>query len=138
MKYVLDASVALKWVLNEVDSARALVLRHDAGRATHQLLAPDLFPIEIANALTRAERKGILRSPQATILLSDILSTPPNLHPSLPLLARAMELSSQTRSSVYDCLYIALAEREGCDVITADEKLIRNLPSAPLIHLSSF
>ena len=137
MKYVLDASVALKWALNEADSPRALALRLDAGRKIHRLLAPDLFPVEIANALTRAERKGVLTSPQASILLADILSTPPDLFPCLPLLARAVELSSQTRSGVYDCLYVALAEREKCDVITADDKLIRNLPGAPIIHLSS-
>jgi len=79
MKYVLDASVALKWALNEPDSALALKLRDEFQRRIHELLAPDTFPIEIANALTRAERKGILVPPQASILLASVRSTAPDL-----------------------------------------------------------
>ena len=52
MKYVLDASVALKWVLTEADSPKALALRDDFRKQVHELLAPDLFPIELAHALT--------------------------------------------------------------------------------------
>ncbi len=137
MKYVLDASVALKWALTEVDSPRALKLRDDARRRVHELLAPDTFPVEVAHALTRAERKGILTPPQATILLTDILSTAPSLYACLPLLPRAVELSSQAKIGVYDCLYVALAEREGCEVVTADDKLVKSLPGLPLVSLSS-
>jgi len=137
MKYILDASVALKWALIEADSPRAMALRQEARRGLHRLLAPDIFPIEIANALTRAERKGILQPPQAVILLADILSTPPEFLPSLPLLPRAVELSSQSRCGIYDCLYVAAAEEEACELVTADEKLIRSLPRSPLILLGS-
>lgn len=137
MIYVLDASVALKWVLTELDSPRALKLRDETRRRTHRLLAPDTFPVEVAHALTRAERRGILTSPQASILLADILSTAPYLHPCLPLLPRAVELSSQARIGVYDCLYVALAEREGCEVVTADDRLAKSLPAFPIIPLSS-
>jgi predicted nucleic acid-binding protein len=58
MKYVLDSSVALKWVLPEADSARAIRLRDESINGIHQLLAPDLFPLEIANRLVAAERQG--------------------------------------------------------------------------------
>jgi predicted nucleic acid-binding protein len=53
--------------------------------------------------------------------------TAPVLHPSLPLTARAIDISSRLRIGVYDCLYVALAEREGCEFVTADDKLIKNL-----------
>jgi hypothetical protein len=46
MKYVLDASVAEKWVLPEPDSAKAIALRDDYRRGVHELLAPDTFPAE--------------------------------------------------------------------------------------------
>ena len=49
------------------------------------------------------------------------------LHPYQPLLPRAVAISSAERCGVYDCLYIALAERESCELITADDKLIKNL-----------
>ncbi len=120
MKYVLDASVALKWVLTEADSAKALDLRDQFRKQLHELLAPDIFLSEAAHALTRAERKGIIKQGEAAILLADILSTPPDLHPVRPLLPRAVDISSQMRVGYYDCLYVALAERENCRMVTAD------------------
>jgi predicted nucleic acid-binding protein len=54
----------------------------------------------------------------------------------LVLLPRAYEISSQARIGVYDCLYVALAEREGCALLTADDRLVRALgPTHPLIVL---
>jgi predicted nucleic acid-binding protein len=52
-------------------------------------------------------------------------------------LPRAFALASQARIDVYDCLYIALAEREGCEVLTADDRLKKSLPSQPIVLLSS-
>lgn len=63
MRYVLDASVALKWVLNEPQSDKARRLRDDFQRRVHELLAPTTFIVEIGHALTRAERKGIIKPP---------------------------------------------------------------------------
>jgi predicted nucleic acid-binding protein len=127
MKYVLDASVAVKWVLTEPDSPKAVALRDEFRKHLHELLAADAFLSEVAHSLTRAERKGILKQGEAAGLIADILSTPPDLHPVRPLLARAVEISSQMRVGYYDCLYVALAEREKCELITADDKLVTNL-----------
>jgi hypothetical protein len=52
MKYVLDSSVALKWLLHEPDSDKAIQLREDARNGVHELLAPDIFPTEVLNSLT--------------------------------------------------------------------------------------
>lgn len=57
VKYVLDSSVALKWVLPESDSAKAIQLRLDYQRGVHELVAPNIFYVEAAHALTRAERQ---------------------------------------------------------------------------------
>ena len=120
MKYVIDSSVAFKWAVPEADSDKAVALRDQFRSGTDELLAPDVFPIELAHALTRAERQGRISVSQAMQLLADVLQTSPDLHPSLPLLPRAVELSSQSRVGVYDCLYTALAEREGCPLVTAN------------------
>lgn len=134
MKYVLDASVALKWVLTEPDSPKALSVRDDFRQQLLELLAPDVFPVEVAHALTRAERKGLIKPPQAIRLLADVLSTPMPLHPYRALLPRAVAISSAICCGVYDGLYVALAEREGCEFVTADEKLVKNLGAQfPLI-----
>jgi predicted nucleic acid-binding protein len=91
------------------------------------LLAPDVFPVEIAHALTRAERQKRIAVGDSGPLLADVLLTCPALHVYQPLLLRATEISSHLRVGVYDCLYVALAERERCAVVTADDKLIKNL-----------
>ena len=127
MKYVVDSSVALKWVLPETDTPKAVALRDDFRMGIHELLAPDIFAIEVAHALARAERRKILNPPEGTQKLIDVLGSLPALHPYLPLLARAFEIASAARVGVYDCLYVALAEREGCDFITADDRLVKNL-----------
>jgi predicted nucleic acid-binding protein len=135
MRFVLDASVAVKWVIPEPDSAKALALLDDFRNKVHELLAPTTFAVEVAHALTRAERKGVLLAGEAAPRLARIFAFPPDLEPFLPLLPRAVELSSQTRTGVYDCLYIALAEQEGCDMITADQKLVNNLANPRIVLL---
>ena len=139
MRHVLDSSVGFKWVVPEPDSDKAIRLRDDYRNGTVELLAPDVFPIEIAHALTRAERQGRITPAQGAIALADVSSLLPRLHASFPLLPRAYQISSQVRIGVYDCLYVALAEREGCQLITADDRLMRALqPQCPfLLSLSS-
>jgi len=127
MRYVLDANVALKWVLPEADSDKALRLRADTQAGVHELLAPDVFAVEVAHALARAERKGDIPVGDAELHLLNILSTSPQFQPSLAILRRALAISSAARIGVYDCLYVALAEREGCELVTADDKLVKNL-----------
>jgi len=130
MKYVLDSSVALKWVLAEVDSHKAVRLRNEYVAGSHELLTPDLFPAEIANALASAERQNRIRPGESAIFLNDILSAAPAIYPSTPLLVRAMELAIATKRAVYDCIYLALAEAEGCEFLTADDQFARGLSGA--------
>ncbi|HEY2786458.1 MAG TPA: type II toxin-antitoxin system VapC family toxin [Fimbriiglobus sp.] len=51
----------------------------------------------------------------------------PIFFPSNPLLVRAMEMALLHRRAVYDCLYLALAERDGCELVTADDQFARGL-----------
>lgn len=134
MRYVLDASVALCWVVPRPHTPRALRLRNEYQRQIHELIAPSIFPAEAASALTKSERQKVIQVGKARLFLADILSTSPALHAYDPLLFRATDISSQTRSALNDCLYVALAEREGCELVTADDKLVKNLqPSFPFI-----
>ncbi len=127
MKYILDSSVAVKWGLRENDSDKADALRDDFRRGVHEFLSPDFFTVEAAHALTRAERRGRILVGEARPLLLDILATPPAFMPFQPFLLRAVEISSKMRVGVYDCVYVALAESEQCEFITADGPLVRNL-----------
>ncbi len=127
MRYVLDASVAVSSVVSRPLTSKALRLRQDYQRGIHELLAPSIFSAEAASALTKCERQKIIPVGQALPLLDDILSDLPQIHPYEPLLRRATDISSQTRAGLYDCLYVALAEREGCELVTADERLLNSL-----------
>jgi len=134
MIYVLDSNISLKWVLTEADSDKARRLRTEFVNQIHELLSPDVFPIEVAHALARAERRGVIPQGDADRLLTNVLSTPPQFHPYLPLLKRALDMASKARIGVYDCLYVALAEQEGCRLLTADDRLVRTLqPTFPFI-----
>src|SRR5271163_91733 len=121
MKYVLDASVAITWVIVEPDSDKASRLREDYRNATHELLAPEYFTIECAYSLTKKQRQRLL--PDARALWDEIMMDAPVLAPILPLMDRAFDISITVRHNFYDCLYVALAEREGCELLTADTKL---------------
>ena len=127
MRYVLDASVALCWGLPRPLSAKALRLRDDYRANIHEVIAPANFPHEVANGLTKAERQRLIPVGDARKLIEDVLRTAPVMHATGPLFYRAVDISSQTRSAYYDCLYVALAEREGCELVTADERLRNSL-----------
>jgi predicted nucleic acid-binding protein len=130
MKYVLDSSVALKWVLAEVDAVKALRLRDQSRAGIHDLIAPDIFPAELAHALARAERQRRISVADGWTHWRTAMVDCPALNTYLPLMPRAYAIASAARIGVYDCLYIALAEREGCDFITADARLVRNLQTS--------
>jgi predicted nucleic acid-binding protein len=127
VKYVLDASVAACWVLRNPLQVKALKLRTEYRQNIHELIAPSHFPGEIASALTKAERQKLIPVGDARLLIQDILMTPPVFYDIDSLFYGAVEISSQTRTAFYDCLYIALAEQQHCELVTADDKLIHSL-----------
>ena len=127
MRYILDSCVGSKWLLKQIDSDKAIRLRDEFLHGIHELLAPDIYPIEVTHALTRAERQGRFTPAEGLTSFQNTIVLLPELRPYLPELPRAYEISSAVRIGVYNCLYVALAEREGCELITSDEKLINNL-----------
>jgi predicted nucleic acid-binding protein len=129
MRAILDASTAVKAVLVEADSDKAIRLLEEFRRGVHQLLAPEVFLAEIGHALTRAERKKIIPVGDAAVYFDALVTPPPELRSIAPLIGRAVELSSRTRTPLYDCLYYLLAVDEKCDVITADEKFLKAFES---------
>ena len=138
MKYVLDSSVAFKWLVPEMDSDKANQLRDDSRHGIHELLAPDFFPFEVAHALTRAERQGRVSTANGYVLWTSMMADCPRLHAALSLMPRAYTLSSQVRIGIFDCIYIALAEQEQCELLTADVRLLNALRGvAPVVSLDS-
>jgi predicted nucleic acid-binding protein len=137
-RLVLDASVALKMIfVSEKDSPRAVALQDDFRKQVRQLIAPDVLPAEMGHALMRAERRGIIRKGEGQVLFLDFIDPCPQLFAYGDLYDRAMEIASDYRIGFYDALYVTLAEQEGCDLVTADDKLVNALPGFPIVSLSA-
>lgn len=127
MSVVIDASVALKWVLDEVgkDAADALL--------DEELIAPSLWLVEAANALWRRARRGELSDEQAKIRLATLFNAPVTNSPVEDDLPAAADLAAELGHPVYDCLYLALAIREGSFVITADSRFHAVVAKSPRV-----
>jgi predicted nucleic acid-binding protein len=119
---VVDASVAAKWVVEEDHSAQAaLLLDWDARHA------PDHWLVEAANVLWAKVFHGDLTAADAEERTTVLLRAPVIGTPIASLMTRAFAISVAQRVTIYDSLYVALAEKRGIPLVTADERLIRNL-----------
>ena len=125
MTWVVDASITIKWVIPEAFSDAADRLRD----GEHEFLAPDLLLVEVANALWRKTMAEEISSREAAAALGLVGQSGIDLRPTGPLLPRAMEMARRLGHPVYDCVYLALAEREQTALVTADQRLLRRLSS---------
>ena len=93
-------------------------------RGLNIAIAPELLMAEAANVINKKQRSGELSESEDDQLLSDILSVPIRLFPHRPILLRAFELARVHKLTVYDTLYLALAEEHGAVIFTGDRKLL--------------
>jgi predicted nucleic acid-binding protein len=118
MSYVIDASVVVKVLVREAGSTEASAVM------MHPLIAPDLLVAECLNALRGKVLARQLGSEQALLAAEALHRSPITFEPSQPHASRSLSLSLQLSLSVYDCVYLALAEAHGLPFITADERLV--------------
>jgi predicted nucleic acid-binding protein len=116
---IVDASVATQWILIEANSSRARALRDQGG-----LIAPSLIAAEVGNALWKAVRRDGISKQDALDAIRAILLAFDALIPIKDLRLRALELAVALDHPIYDCFYLALAERERCALVTADKRLL--------------
>jgi len=125
-RYVLDASVAIKWFVPEVysDVAQRLLA------IDHNFLVPDFFFPEVGNVLWKRVRRGDDTSDNARQTLADLNTVPIEVYLSQPFMPLALNIALQTDRAVYDSLYLALAITQRCQMVTADEKLYNSLKTS--------
>lgn len=120
-RYVVDASVAAKWFVPEVQTDAALRLLE----GDHSLAVPDLFLSEFGNIVWKKVRLGDINRDEGREILKAIKAVPLDVVSSARLLDPAFEIAVGLGRTMYDSLYVALAVLEDCEFVTADRTLWR-------------
>ena len=127
-RFVVDASVVVKWFLPEEHAAAARGLLADGNTLT----APDLVYAEVANVYWKHWRRGLVSTDEVSALLTDLCALPVRPVSSRSLIVPATELACLHERTVYDALYLALAEQLDCIMVTADQRLVNALARTAL------
>jgi len=122
---VLDASVILKWFVDEEDSVQALRIRDEFYNGNREIIVPDLLLFEVSNALRYNPSFTVEEIKEAMRTIFDVGVE--IITPTYSLLASAIELAKKLDVTCYDAVYLALAADLDFDFITADEKFYRKV-----------
>lgn len=118
----IDASVVIKWLIEEVGTPEALALQRD-----HALIAPDLLISECANILWKKVQRNELQKREALLAARLLQGAEIELVPTRSLLETTTQLAIELAHPAYDCVYLALAIERGCRFVTADDRLLRKI-----------
>ena len=124
---VIDASVAAKCLVNESLSEKALSLLDPA----NDLIARDLILPEVGNVLWKKTRSGELSADMAMERFDALANMGVKVVAANALSRRALEIATETGRTVYDSLYLSLAEASDCRLVTADTRLANALHDTP-------
>lgn len=142
ISYIVDASVAVKWCLpkqTEMFVAQAQKLLDGYHTGTIEFIVPDLFWLEVANALWTAVGKGTITPQWAEKSYREVMNLEIPTISSLEFAPEALQMAIEKSRSVYDSLYLALALHSHTDLVTADERLANALAARfPVKWLGAF
>jgi predicted nucleic acid-binding protein len=130
---VVDSNVVVKLLLDEPDSDLAARLIADALNAGDEIVAPALLPIEVSNVVRQRVRAGALTAQQAMRRMVGFNGLPISIAAGSDfelrsLTLRALSLANEfDMAASYDAHYVALAEMYGCDLWTADDRMVNLL-----------
>jgi predicted nucleic acid-binding protein len=124
-RIVIDASLALKWELNDEEHVENAVVIRDASLLSRRLhlLAPSLFMYEVIDGITVAGRRIRFDPQRGAQMLRRMLSVGVTLRTPDP--GRTFDVAARFQISAYDAAYVALAEMEAVELWTADYPLFR-------------
>ena len=126
MPVTVDASVAVKWFIEEPGTEIALSLLE----MDEQLIAPELIVSEVSNAVWRRASRGDIERDQATRIPMALIQVLSQIVPMSDLIDEAMTIAFAVEHTVYDCIYLALARERGSPLATADARLLKILSTS--------
>lgn len=133
MRVIVDASVAVKWFVNEDLHQEALRLL----TLDEALRAPDFILAEVGNVFWRKRLSDDIEESLALRALDELRKNLPILYPLADLVGRALRIAIRLRHPIYDCLYLACAEAAQGVLVSADQRLRRTVSGtsfAPLVR----
>jgi predicted nucleic acid-binding protein len=125
-RVVIDASIAIKWVVEEEGTALALSVRSSYDK----LLAPDLLASECANVLWKKAARGELMAQEAQMAARLLAASDIELIGTRAFLETATRLAIRLNHPAYDCTYLALAMAQDCPFVTADAAFVGKVRAA--------
>lgn len=119
-RFVIDASVAVKWYFPEIHSEMAARWLDER----FVLLVPDLLYAEFGNVLWKRVNRSEIDLAAAGEILQALALVPFQVWTCQSLMWEALEIAGRSGRSVYDCVYLSLAVKTGAPLVTADQKLL--------------
>jgi len=130
-RYVLDASVALAWLVDDPVPAYALELK--ASMPKTRPIVPPLWILEMANSLAVGERRGNLTHAQVgrcLHLIEQLLGEAIETSTSIITFRQVLTTAQSFRLTAYDAVYLETARSEGVPLATLDRALLAAAPRA--------
>ncbi len=129
MKFVIDASVAVKWFVPEIYEQEAVSLLNNK----HRFHAPELIFPEFGNIIwKKVIRRGEITQAEGEKIVSEFAQRKLTAHPQKTIIESAYTGAESSGQTVYDWTYLALAVSLSCEMVTADEIFYKALETTPL------
>ncbi len=116
---VIDASVAIKWLVPEDLRQEALALV----RMEFELIAPDILIPEIGNIAWKKQARGEIDLQQSQLIGNRIGAYFHEIVPSDSMISNALDIAITLKHPIYDCFYLACARQRRAPLVTADTRL---------------
>jgi predicted nucleic acid-binding protein len=125
---IVDASVAVKWLVSEAGSEEAAALLEQ------RLGAPALWLSEASNALWAKVMRRQLSADEARGQAADLADAPMTTIALPGLLPAAMRMALELEHPIYDCIYLAAATQSDTYVVTDDRRLFQRVTPHPMLR----
>jgi predicted nucleic acid-binding protein len=127
VKFVIDASVALKWQFkDESETEASIQMLTDFIEGKIYIFSPTLFIYEVVSAIHIAVSRHRIIEDEGIEIIRDVLGIGLMLADFSGLEENTLHMAKTYKRSVYDCAYLALAQKEGCNFYTGDKRLFNS------------